>query len=251
MKGDLWRFTAAQGRWRITLLNVMVMPTLLPPATFPAGSAVAGLAVDVVAFAIDQGAVNQGLKVLLVQRGELPHALTWALPGGFVQQDEELAAAALRELRNETSLELSPSVLEQLYTFGGPQRDPRGRVVSVAHLAILRDPQPALPGSAHTLHAEWHSAHHPPPLAFDHADILRLALARLQRRLIYADLALEFLPETFTLPELQLVYEAILDRPLDKRNFRKRILAQGLLLPSGERRSGVGRPAQLYRSKRR
>ena len=87
----------------------------------------------------------------------------------------------------------------------------------------------------------------PPPLAFDHRSILDRALTRLQLRLEYANLALEFLPDTFTLPELQGVHEAILDRPLDKRNFRKRLLAQGILTPSGERRVGVGRPAQLYR----
>lgn len=202
-----------------------------------------GLAVDIAAFAMHGGE----LRVLLVQRGELPHARDWALPGGFVQPGEELHEAALRELRTETTVQLEPRHLEQFYTFGEVGRDPRGRIVSVAHLAVLPHGTVSVSGGGHTLGAEWLSAHHPPRLAFDHQTILTQALLRLQLRLEYANLALEFLPDTFTLPELQTVYEAILNRQLDKRNFRKRLLAQGILTPSGERRSGVGRPAQLYR----
>ncbi|WP_019587032.1 NUDIX hydrolase [Deinococcus apachensis] len=202
-----------------------------------------GLAVDVAAFAMHAGE----LRVLLVQRGELPHARDWALPGGFVQPGEALHEAALRELRTETTVELEPRHLEQFYTFGEPSRDPRGRIVSVAHLAVLPHGTVRVTGGGHTLGADWFPAHRPPRLAFDHVLILDRAIKRLQIRLEYANLALEFLPDTFTLPELQGVYEAILDRQLDKRNFRKRLLAQGILAPSGERRSGVGRPAQLYR----
>lgn len=226
------------------------MSTLTPPTLpqLPPDSAVVGLAVDVVALTIQQGQ----LCILLVQRGELPHARTWALPGGFVRQHEELAEAALRELRVETSLEVSPSLLEQFYTFtfGALERDPRGRVISVAHIAVLPDVPPPVAGG-HTLHAQWYGVHQPPTLAFDHGDIVRLAVSRLQRRLSSAQLAFEFLPETFTLPELQTVYEAILNKPLDKRNFRKQMLSQGVLTPCGERRNGVGRPAQLYKSKKR
>lgn len=202
-----------------------------------------GLAVDVAAFAIHAGE----LQALLVQRGELPHARDWALPGGFVQVGEALHEAALRELRTETTVELEPRHLEQFYTFGELERDPRGRIVSVAHLAVLPHGTVRVTAGGHTLGAAWFPAHRPPPLAFDHGAILGRAIKRLQLRLEYANLALEFLPDTFTLPELQGVYEAILDRQLDKRNFRKRLLAQGILAPSGERRSGVGRPAQLYR----
>ena len=205
-----------------------------------------GLAVDVVAFAIHEGV----LRALLIERGSLPHAQTWALPGGFVHLGEELHEAALRELRDETSIELEPRHLEQFYTFGAIGRDPRGRIVSVAHLAVLPHGTVHVMAGASTLHADWFAAHEPPPLAFDHALILNRAIKRLQLRLEYANLALDFLPETFTLPELQNVHEAILNRSLDKRNFRKRLLAQGILTPSGERRSGVGRPAQLYRRAR-
>ncbi len=217
------------------------MPSTMPP--LPADALVVGLAVDVAAFAIHDGE----LRVLLVQRGEGPHLRAWALPGGLVHPGEELAQASLRVLHDETSMDLEPRHLEQLHTFAEVGRDPRGRVVSVAHLAVLPHGTVAVQGGNEVLGAEWLSAHAPPPLAFDHADILAHALARLQVRLEYANLALEFLPEAFTLPELQGVYEAIMNRQLDKRNFRKKLLAQGVLTPSGERRSGVGRPAQLYR----
>lgn len=211
--------------------------------TLPPKAAQVGLAVDVAAFAMHDGK----LRVLLVQRGSGPHAEVWALPGGFVQQNEPLHEAALRELREETTVSLELRHLEQFYTFGHPGRDPRGRIVSVAHMAVLPHGTVQVHGGHGTLDAAWFPAHEPPRLAFDHAEILARGVKRLQVRLEYADLALEFLPETFTLPELQEVHEAILARKLDKRNFRKRLLAQGTLTPSGERRSGVGRPAQLYR----
>lgn len=213
--------------------------------TLPTEAAPVGLAVDVAAFALHAGE----LRVLLTERGGGPHAHTWALPGGFVQEREGLGAAALRVLRVETGLDLGPRHLEQFFTFGEPERDPRGRVVSVGHLAVLPhgtvESYPAQAGP-HTQGAAWLSAHDPPALAFDHALILSRAVKRLQLRLEYADLAPEFLPDTFTLPELQTVHEAVLGRTLDKRNFRKRVLAQGRLSPAGERRSGVGRPALLY-----
>lgn len=202
-----------------------------------------GLAVDVVAFAMH----GEELQVLLIERGLRPHAQQWALPGGFVHPGEELHDAALRELQTETSVHLEPRHLEQFYTFGAVNRDPRGRVVSVAHLAILPHGTVEVTAGGDTLGAQWFAAHSPPRLAFDHQQILERALLRLQIRLEYANLALEFLPDTFTLPELQVVYEAVLNSKLDKRNFRKRLLSQGSLTPSGERRSGVGRPAQLYR----
>ena len=215
----------------------------MPPLTLPPQATEVGLAVDVAAFAMHAGE----LRVLLIRRGELPHAQTWALPGGFVQPGEELHEAALRELRTKTSVSLEPRHLEQFFTFGEVGRDPRGRIVSVAHLAVLPHGTVETRAGGHTVGAEWLSAHTPPALAFDHRAILDRAIKRLQLRLEYANLALEFLPDTFTLPELQTVYEAIGHRELDKRNFRKRILAAGILTPCGERRSGVGRPAQLYR----
>lgn len=221
----------------------MTKAALELPPQLPPGATQVGLAVDIAAFALHGGE----LQVLLIERGSLPHARRWALPGGFVQPGEHLHEAALRELRTETSVTLEPRHLEQFYTFDEVGRDPRGRIVSVAHLAVLAQGTLDVAPGGHTVGAAWHPAHQPPRLAFDHHAILQSALQRLQLRLEYANLALEFLPETFTLPELQVVYEAVLNRKLDKRNFRKRLLAQGHLVASGERRSGVGRPAQLYR----
>lgn len=215
---------------------------MTPAPQLPPQALSVGLAVDVAAFAIEQGQ----LQVLLIERAALPHASHWALPGGLLKEGELLHQAALRALRTETSVLLEPKHLEQFYTFDAPERDPRGRIVSVAHLAVLGETSEVLAGG-HTVRADWHPAWQPPPLAFDHQAILDSALARLRLRLEYAHLAMAFLPDTFTLPELQTVYEAVENRKLDKRNFRKRILAQGNLQPVGERRSGVGRPAQLFR----
>ncbi len=126
--------------------------------SLPAQATQVGLAVDVVAFAMHGGE----LQVLLVERGELPHARDWALPGGFVQPGEELHEAALRELRTETSVDLEPRHLEQFYTFGALGRDPRGRVVSVAHLAVLPHGTVQVTAGGHTVGAAWQRAHHPP-----------------------------------------------------------------------------------------
>jgi len=213
----------------------------------PTHAAQVGLAVDVVAFTIHE----DQLKVLLVQRRTRPHSEAWALPGGFVREDEPLEDAALRELREETGVSLEPNHLEQLYAFGQPGRDPRGRIVSVTHLVVLPHGAPAVYGGYGAKDAAWFNAHQPPELAFDHASILEHALRRVTLRLEYGNLALEFLPDTFTLPELQNVFEAVLSKKLDKRNFRKRVLTEGSLDPAGERRLGVGRPAQLYRRSRK
>ncbi len=211
--------------------------------TLPGRAVRVGLAVDVAAFAIGSGR----LKILLVRRGVAPHFDAWALPGGFVRAEETLEQAALRELRSETAMDLGSSHLEQLRAFDDPGRDPRGRVISVAHLAVLAGGLPAVHGGDAVTQAIWHDAHALPPLAFDHLRIAEHALHRLRIRLEYAQLAFEFLPPSFTLPELQAVYEAVLNRPLDKRNFRKRLLGQSFLEPLAERRSGPGRPARLYR----
>ncbi len=215
--------------------------------SLPPRASQVGLAVDVAAFAIHEGQ----LKVLLVQRGTRPHNEAWALPGGFVQSQEALEHAALRVLREETGVSLEPNHLEQLRAFGEPDRDPRGRIVSVTHLAVLPHGAPEVAGGYGATDAAWCGAHDPLVLAFDHADILAHALRRVSIRLEFAYLALEFLPETFTLPELQEVYEAILAKKLDKRNFRKRILSGDALEGAGERRVGVGRPAQLYKRSKR
>jgi len=202
----------------------------------------AALTVDCVVFGFDAGA----LKVLLIERALAPFKGRWALPGGFVRVDETLEAAARRELAEETGLR--DVFLEQLYTFGALGRDPRERVVSVAHYALVKLSDYQAKAATDAAEAEWFAVAKLPALAFDHAEIVAVTLARLQGKLRYQPIGFELLPPKFTLSELQHLYEAILDTPLDKRNFRKKVLDLGLLVPLDETRmAGRHRPAQLFR----
>jgi 8-oxo-dGTP diphosphatase len=187
----------------------------------------------------------QDLQVLLNRRAAPPFRGRWALPGGFVRSAEALEDAARREFHAQTGL--SDLYLEQLYTFGAPRRDPRGRVIAVAYFALLAGDVAAPPASGPE--ALWHSTRALPDLAFDHADILRYALQRLRYKLEYTSLGFELLPNEFTLSELQTAYEIVLDEKLDKRNFRRRILQAGILVETSRSRAGEGqgRPARLYR----
>jgi 8-oxo-dGTP diphosphatase len=196
---------------------------------------------DVVIFTIRDGA----LHVLLVRRGAPPFEGRWAIPGGFIGEDESLDGAALRELREETGV--ADVYLEQLYTFGAPGRDPRGRVVSVAYYALVAADASPLVAGTDAADARWWPMDALPGLAFDHRDILDYALVRLRNKLEYTTVGFQLLPEKFTLGELQRVYEAILGKALDKRNFRRKVELLGIVTPLEEyRRSGVSRPAQLY-----
>lgn len=196
--------------------------------------------VDIVIFTIQQGV----LKVLLVKRRIAPFLGQFAIPGGFIHEDEDLEQAAVRELREETGV--SDVYLEQLYSFGKPDRDPRGRVVTVAYFALISADRKLKAGSD-AAEAAWYPMDHPPPLAFDHATILNYALERLRNKLEYTTVGFQLLPEKFTLTELQEVYEAILGKKLDKRNFRRKISVLKILEPVAEYRRGGQRPAQLYR----
>jgi len=196
--------------------------------------------VDIVIFTIQTGV----LKVLLVKRKIPPFAGQFAIPGGFVHEDEGLDQAALRELREETGV--SDVYLEQLYSFGKPDRDPRGRVITVAYFALISADRKLMAGSD-AAEADWYSMDHLPSLAFDHAAILNYALERLRNKLEYTTVGFQLLPEKFTLTELQEVYEAILGKNLDKRNFRRKMSVLKILKPLPEYRRGGQRPAQVYR----
>lgn len=198
--------------------------------------------VDCVVFGFDDG----DLKVLLIQRDLVPFRDKWALPGGFVRTDEALDDAARRELQEETGLK--GVFLEQLYTFGGVNRDPRERVVSVAYFALVALGRHALHASTDARNAAWFSVSELPSLAFDHDQIVEKAVQRVRGKVRYQPIGFELLPDRFTLSQLQHLYEAILERPLDKRNFRKKILGMGLLVETDEIEQDVShRAARLYR----
>jgi len=197
---------------------------------------------DIVIFTIR----NEQLKLLLIRRGLEPHKGSWAFPGGFVEMDEDLESGARRELEEETGL--TDVYLEQLYTFGDPKRDPRERVITVVYYALIPTDHVELNAADDADEADWFAIDELPPLAFDHDDILAMAHERLCAKLDYSTIALQFMPEEFTLTELQRVYEIILREELDKRNFRKQITAQGQIKATGnKRRDGSHRPAALYR----
>jgi 8-oxo-dGTP diphosphatase len=200
---------------------------------------------DVVLFTIRA----ERLQVLLVRRRNPPFAGSWALPGGFVGPNEDLVDCALRELYEETGI--ADVYLEQLYTFGRPDRDPRERVISVAYYGLApAEHLPLKPGSD-AAETAWFAYGELPPLAFDHREIVDKAHERLVAKLDYSTIAFQFLPAEFTLGELQEVYEIIRQEPLDKRNFRKWVLARDLIEETGgERRNGSHRPARLFRNKR-
>jgi len=200
------------------------------------------LTVDCVVFGLD----DEDLKVLLIQRALAPFEGQWALPGGFVRVDETLEDAARRELEEETAL--TQVFLEQLYTFGEVDRDPRERVVSVAYYALVNLTDHKVHAATDARDAAWFAVHDVPSLAFDHADILSTALERLRGKLRYQPIGFELLPKKFTLSQLQHLYELVLERALDKRNFRKRVLAMDLLIETDEVQQDVAhRAARLYR----
>jgi len=200
------------------------------------------LTVDIVIFTLRDNL----LQVLLIRRLNQPFAGCWALPGGFVEEWESLEQAATRELEEETGIQ--NVYLEQLYTYGDPERDPRGRVVTVAYYALI--PAGALvrsEGGSDSSQARWFPINELPELAFDHAEIVTYALRRLRYKLEYSAVGFELLPGEFTLTEIQHTYEIILGEALDKRNFRRRLLDSGIIEPTQEKRGGEGRPARLYR----
>ena len=200
------------------------------------------LTVDCIVFGLD----DDDLKVMLIQRDLEPFEGCWALPGGFVHVDETLEEAAYRELSEETGI--TNVFLEQLYTFGAIERDPRERVVSVAYYALVNLEGHKIKASSDARNAAWFSISDIPPLAFDHDKIYEIALTRLKGKIRYQPIGFELLPRKFTLSQLQRVYELILEEKLDKRNFRKKILKMEILEELDEIQQDVShRAARLYR----
>jgi 8-oxo-dGTP diphosphatase len=202
----------------------------------------AALTVDCVVFGLD----DECLKVLLIRRARAPFAGRWALPGGFVGMKETIDAAARRELEEETGLKLA--YLEQLYTFGAIDRDPRERVVTVAYFALVKLFDHAVQAATDAADAAWFAVDDLPALAFDHDEIFRVARTRLRNKVRYEPIGFELLPRKFTLTQLQRLYEIVLERELDKRNFRKKVLALDILEELDEvERDVAHRAARLYR----
>ena len=204
-----------------------------------------GITVDLVIFTVNKNK----LKVMLAKRAEAPFSGYWSLPGGFLLAGESLEDAAFRVLKERTGVK--NVYLEQLYTFGKPNRDPRARVITVAYFALIPWENLDQPESNKVADLTWSAVEQLPKLAFDHKEILKYAVQRLRSKASYSNIVYGLMPEHFRLSELQKMYEIIIDGKLDKRNFRKRMLATGLLQETGKKDLlGAHRPAMLYQFKK-
>ncbi len=203
-----------------------------------------GVTVDLSIFTVNE----HQLKVMLVRRAESPFQGCWSLPGGFLKVRESLDEAAQRVLNEKSSV--SDVYMEQLYTFGNPARDPRSRVITVAYIALIPWQSLPKPESQKVTDLTWFAVNELPNLAFDHADILEYAIKRLRAKASYSNIVHGLMPKQFRLSELQSMYESIINDQLDKRNFRKQMLATGLLKETGKKDlAGAHRPAMLYQFK--
>ncbi len=200
------------------------------------------LTTDCITFGFDAGE----LKILLIERGLEPFKGKWAIPGGFLNMNENADDCAKRELYEETGLQ--DVFMEQLYTFSDAGRDPRGRVVTIAYYALIKLSDYTVTAGDDAKNAQWFSISQIPPLAFDHNQILSAALSRLRGKIRYQPIGFELLPEKFTLPDLQNLYEAILEAKIDRRNFRRKIIQTGLLIDHGESVKGVPHKGAKYYS---
>ena len=186
---------------------------------------------DCVIFGYD----GKELKVLLIERGIEPFKGCWAFPGGFLNMDEDALAGARRELKEETGLE--DAFIEQFHTFSEPGRDPRGRVITIAHYALVKIQE--VEGGDDAAQARWFPIGEVPPLAFDHDRILRMAMSRLKERIHFEPVGFELLPDVFTMPQLQNLYESILEVHFDRRNVASKMLKLGILEDTGDRPAGA------------
>lgn len=199
------------------------------------------LSVDAVVFGYEEG----NISVLLIKRKYDPFEGQWAIPGGFVKNDESLESAVERELFEETGIKIN--YLEQLYTFGNPNRDPRGRVVSIAYFGLVRPNAFKIYASTDAEEVQWFNIDELPKLSFDHKDILKKAIKRLQGKITYEPIGFELLDKKFPFSDLEKLYTTLLGRAIDRRNFRKKIVSLNVLDELPEKVSkGSGRPANLF-----
>ncbi len=204
------------------------------------------IAADIVVFTVSKGV----LQVLLIRRKNPPFKGQFALPGGFVEIDESLEEAALRELEEETGVR--GIFIKKIAAYGDVSRDPRGRIVSIAFMALIDSEKFRLESKVDAMEAQWVSVSSIRNLAFDHMKILNDALSELRFEIQTTNIAAQILPEKFTLTELQELYERVMGEKLDKRNFRKRIKALDILASTRETKmEGAHRPALLYRFRSR
>ena len=199
------------------------------------------LTVDAVVFGYEEGKIS----VLLIKRKYEPFKDKWAIPGGFVLNDESLEEAVERELQEETGIKIN--YLEQLYTFGNPSRDPRGRVVSIAYFGLVRPNTFKIFASTDAAEVAWFNINELPELSFDHKEILEIAIKRLQGKITYEPIGFELLDKKFPFSDLEKLYTTLLGREIDRRNFRKKIVSLNVLDELNEKVSkGSGRPANLF-----
>lgn len=201
------------------------------------------VAVDAVVFGYES---KGNLSVLLIKRGVQPFKDTWALPGGLVEDNESLEHAVERELKEETGVTID--YLEQLYTFGSPHRDPRNRVVSVSYFGLVRPHHFKIKADTDAAEAQWFKVTDLPELAFDHQHIFGMAKARLKAKLTYQPVGFDLLSKEFPFSDLEHLYTTILESPIDRRNFRKKLMSFGIIEETNKiKQEGSGRPAKLFR----
>lgn len=202
------------------------------------------VAVDAVVFGYTS---KEGLSVLLIKRAIEPFKNNWALPGGLVGDMESLEHAVQRELKEETGVNIN--YLEQLYSFGKPGRDPRNRVISITYYGLVKPDAFELHADTDAGEVAWFNIKKIPKLAFDHAEILTVAHERLKNKMLYQPVGFELLEERFPFSELEKLYMAVLDRPIDRRNFKKKMAKFGFIEETNVKQAleGAGRPGNLFR----